>query len=270
MPPVSNIAMNYRAKGRGIVLPPDDVPAPGHYVSRMLRFLIPVLLVMGVVLWWKLRAQMSGLGLRRQSHVLANDQIEALLRRLADAAGVDRVELRLLPDDVINGLATDTGDIYITRGLFGAFLARRISAPELASVAAHEMGHLALGHMRRRMVEVAGRHGVVLLLARVLGRAIPWLGWIVTAWLLNVATARLSRRDEFEADAYATALMVRSGIGAEHQATMLEKLSRLSPAAPRAGNTVAWLASHPPVEERAAAIRENAERWRDHAPQNSG
>ena len=36
--------------------------------------------------------------------------------------------------------------------------------------------------------------------------------------------ARLSRRDEFEADAYATALMVRSGIGAEHQARLLEKL----------------------------------------------
>ena len=30
-----------------------------------------------------------------------------------------------------------------------------------------------------------------------------------------------------------------------------------------------WPASYPPVEERAVAIRENARRWRDHAPQIS-
>lgn len=233
----------------------------------MLKLLIPVLIVAGAVFFWKLRAQMSGAGLRKRSRPLANDQIDALLTRLARAAGIDRVEVRLLPDRGINGLATDTGEIYVTQGLLDAFRSGGVSARELASVAAHEMGHLALGHMRRRMVEVAGRQAAYMVLGGILGRFIPFFGWMVSAWLLGVLAARLSRRDEFEADAYATALMVRSGIGAEHQARLLEKLPGLIPGS--AAMATSWLASHPPVEERAAAIRENAQRWRDHAPQVS-
>ena len=68
--------------------------------------------------------------------------------------------------------------------------------------------------MRRRMVEVAGRQALYLVLGGMLGRFVPYFGWVATAWLLGLVAARLSRRDEFEADAYATALMVRSGIGA--------------------------------------------------------
>ena len=233
----------------------------------MLRILLPVILIAGVVFFWKLRAQMSGRGLRKRSRPLANDQVDALLARLARAAGIDRVEVRLLPDRTINGLATDTGEIYVTQGLFDAFRTGKISARELASVAAHELGHLALGHMRRRMVEVAGRQALYIVLGGLLGRFIPYFGWIATAWLIGLVAARLSRRDEFEADAYATALMVRSGLGAEHQARMLEKLPHLIPGS--AAMAASWLASHPPVEERAAAIRENARRWRDHAPQVS-
>ncbi len=233
----------------------------------MLKLLLPVLVVAFVVFMWKLRAQASGQGLRKRSRPLKNDQIDALLGRLARAAGIDRVEVRLLPDRGVNGLATDTGEIYITQGLFDTFRSGKIAARELASVAAHELGHLALGHMRRRMVEVAGRQAAMMVLGGILGRFVPYFGWMISAWLLGLLAARLSRRDEFEADAYATALMVRSGIGAEHQAQMLEKLPRLVPGG--AAMATSWLASHPPVEERTAAIRENARRWRGHAPQVS-
>ncbi len=233
----------------------------------MVKLLLPVLLIAGVVFYWKLRAQMSGRGLRQRSRPLMNDQVDALLARLARAAGIDGVEVRLLPDRAINGLATDTGEIYITQGLFDAFRSGKVTARELASVAAHELGHLALGHMRRRMVEVAGRQAAYMVLGGILGRFVPYFGWMISAWLLGMVAARLSRRDEFQADAYATALMVRSGLGAEHQARMLEKLPRLIPGS--AAMAASWLASHPPVEERTAAIRENARRWRDHAPQVS-
>lgn len=234
----------------------------------MLKLLLPVLTVAFVVFLWKLRAQASGAGLRKRSRPLKNDQIEALLGRLARAAGIDRVEVRLLPDRSVNGLATDTGEIYLTQGLFDTFRSGEVSARELASVAAHELGHLALGHMRRRMVEVAGRQAAMIVLGGILGRFVPYFGWMISAWLLGLLAARLSRRDEFEADAYATALMVRSGLGAEHQARMLEKLPRLVPGA--AAMATSWLASHPPVEERAAAIRDNATRWQHHAPQVPG
>lgn len=238
----------------------------GHinpYISRMIKLLLPFLVIAGLVAFWKFRAQASGNALRLSSRTLQNDQLERLFQRLADAAGVDRVEVRVLPDGNPNGLATDTGEIYITQGFIDCFRRGDVTAPELASVAAHEMGHLALGHMKRRMLQVAGTQAAQFVLGGLLARLIPFVGGYLAIWLLNLVTAKLSRQDEFEADAYATALMVRSGLGAEHQASLLEKLPKLIPGAV---NSKSWLASHPPSDQRAAAIRQNAERWDVHAP----
>lgn len=226
----------------------------------MSKILIPILIIVGMVVWFKVRAQGSGMALRKRSEPLRNDQLELLFQKLADAADIDHVQVRVLPDRNPNGLATDTGEIYVTQGFIDAFRAGDVTARELASVAAHEMGHLALGHMRRRMFEVAGQQAAHM----VIGRMIPLIGPFISGWVVSLLTAKLSRRDEFEADAYATALMVRSGIGAEHQATLLEKLPALIPGA--GANADTWLSSHPPSDQRAAAIRENAERWAGHAP----
>ena len=229
----------------------------------MLKLLLPLLLIGGFIVWMRVQGQASGAALRQNSRPLANDQLDALVGRLAKAAGVDAVEVRVLPDRNVNGLATATGEIYVTQGLLDVFRTGDVTAREVASVAAHEMGHLALGHMKRRMVEVAGRQAAQMVLGGVLARIIPFFGGYLVHWVLNMLTASLSRRDEFEADAYATALMVRAGLGAEHQASMLEKLPALVPGAAQGAS---WLASHPPVAERARAIRENAARWAGSAP----
>jgi putative metalloprotease len=226
--------------------------------------LIPILLmIVGVFAMVRISAWQSGKQLLRTSRPLLNDQVDALLQRLARTAGIDNVEVRLLDMPVVNGLATPSGEIYITRGLFRKFQTGRISAAELASVVAHEMGHLALGHTKRRIVDVTGAQMVHLILGSILNRFIPILGWIVARWVATFMATRLSRKDEFEADAYATALMVRSGLGAEPQARMLEKLLELVPEA--TNQETNWLASHPPVAERTLAIRANAERWEETA-----
>lgn len=221
--------------------------------------LIPLLVILlAVFVMWKFSAITSGRSLRRHSHPLQNDQIERLLNRLAAAAGVDRIHVRVLEQPVINGLATPSGDIYLTRGLIREYQGGRISAEELASVVAHELGHLALGHTRRRMIDVAGAQILHVVLGGLLARLIPFIGWYIARFVSQFFVATLSRKDEFEADAYATALMLRAGIGAEPQARMLEKLVNLAAAAETGPQ---WLASHPPVAERADAIRANARRW---------
>ena len=116
----------------------------------MIKLLLPVLLIAGMYFWFRVRAQMSGSALRGQSKVLQNDQLEGLFQRLADAAGIEHVQVRVLPDRNPNGLATDTGEIYVTQGFIDCFQKGEVTARELASVAAHELGHLALGHMKRR------------------------------------------------------------------------------------------------------------------------
>ena len=225
----------------------------------MTRLLPILLMLLALFAWIRISAWQSGKQLLRTSRPLTNDQIEALLGRLAKTAGIERIDVRILDMPIVNGLATPGGEIYITTGLFKKFQAGRVTASELASVVAHELGHLALGHTKRRIMDVTGAQAVHLVLGSILNRFIPFLGWIVAQWLSTFVITRLSRKDEFEADAYATALMLRSGLGAEPQARMLEKLLHLVPEA--SAQEMNWLSSHPPVAERTQAIRENAGRW---------
>ncbi len=71
--------------------------------------------------------------------------------------------------------------------------------------------------------------------------------------------ASLSQRDEFEADAYATALLLKSGIGTDPQKTLFRKLDAMTKG--NRGDMPAWLLSHPTSAERIAAIEANERRW---------
>lgn len=234
---------------------PGDSPIFG----AMIRLLPILLLVLGLFAMTRFSAWQSGRSLRNSSRPLRNDQVESLMGRLARTAGIDTIEVRLLDMPAVNGLATPSGEIYITAGLFKKFQARQITGPELASVVAHELGHLALGHTRRRVIDVTGAQTLHMILGSLLNRFVPVIGWFVARWISTFLMSRMSRKDEFAADAYATALMLRSGLGAEPQVRMLEKLRELVPAAGM--QEVSWLASHPPIEERTEAIRANAARW---------
>ena len=94
----------------------------------------------------------------------------------------------------------------------------------------------------------------------VFGRLLPFGG----AWLANLfttaLTARLSRGDEYEADAYAAALLTKSGIGTAPQKALFEKLSNLT--GTTAAGPAAWLMSHPQTADRIAAIEALERKWR--------
>jgi putative metalloprotease len=129
----------------------------------------------------------------------------------------------------------------------------------MASVIAHELGHVALGHSRRRMIDFSGQNAIRTALAMVLSRFLPGIG----VWIANAATsmiaARLSRNDEYEADAYASALLTKSGIGTAPQKTLFGKLEALTKS--NAGAIPAWFLSHPKSADRIAAIEANEAKW---------
>jgi putative metalloprotease len=237
-------------------------PEPGAPISSPVIKLLPILLVVAVPLvMWAVTAWTNGRSLRARSRPLKNDALEGLLGRLAHTAGVDPIAVRVLDAPVINGLATPSGDIYVTRGLVDEVRRGRVSQQEFASVVAHELGHLALGHTKRRAIDVAVAQAAHVVVGGLLARLVPIIGWHLARAISGLFVASLSRADEFEADRYATALMIRSGLGAEPQARMLEKLEKLVPGMRGQDGPASWLASHPPVKERARAIRENAARW---------
>ena len=224
----------------------------------MLQF-SPILLalVYGVIMYrfsvWRTNRELTG-----QSHELLDPKLKVLTDRMAKALEVTKIRVHLYEIDPVNGLAAPDGKIYITRGFYRKFTDGQVTAEEMASVVAHELGHVALGHSRRRMIDFSGQNALRTALAMILSRVIPGIGGWIANMLTTLLAARLSRSDEYEADEYASALLVKSGIGTKPQITLFEKLEALTG---QTGSMPAWLLSHPATEDRIKTIQKREQKW---------
>lgn len=226
----------------------------------MSRLLLPLLLALGyAIVMMRFSLWRTKRLLDEKSTPLTDPSITRLADRMAAAMDVPGIEVRVFEVEPVNGLAAPDGRIFLTRGFLNRKIRGEVTAEELASVIAHELGHVALGHMRRRMIDFTGQNAVFVMLSAFLNRFLPFIGVWIANLISTALMARLSRRDEFEADAYATALLIKSGIGTEPQKSLFRKLGALT--ADRAEGMPAWLLSHPKTEERIAAIEGNEARW---------
>ena len=223
--------------------------------------LTPILLLIAYVaaMWffsaWRLKHELNN-----RSTPLSHPRLNPMLKQLGQAMGLPPVRAHIYEIEPVNGLAAPDGRIFLTRGFIRKLDACEVTPEEMASVIAHELGHVSLGHSRRRLVDFAGQNAIRLALTGVLGRFLPGIG----AWIANlVATAvaaRLSRQDEFEADEFASALMIKAGFGTEPQKSLFRKLEKMTGSG---AATPAWFLSHPPAAKRIAAIEQHETRWKD-------
>ena len=226
----------------------------------MTTVLLPlILVVLYAVLMMRFSVWRTKKMLDENSQPLTDPSITRLADRMADAMGISEIQVNVFEVEPINGLAAPDGRIFLTRGFLNRKARGEVTAEEMASVIAHEMGHVAQGHMRRRMIDFTGQNAVFVMLSAILNRFLPFIGIWIANMISTALMARLSRRDEFEADAYATALLIKAGIGTGPQKSLFRKLDALTQN--RAEGVPAWLLSHPRVEERIAAIEANEARW---------
>ncbi|HYR75585.1 MAG TPA: M48 family metallopeptidase [Pyrinomonadaceae bacterium] len=188
------------------------------------------------------------------------DRVERLGQRCA------RVSLRpnmlykfhVIQSREINGFSLPGGHVYITTALL-----RLANDNELASVLAHEIGHIVARHslktlkqkqeyddIARSLGELTGVAGD---LARDLGVA---LGQIVAEGFLTVHT----RDEEREADFLGVRGMARAGFDPQGMVTMFQKLQRIEE---RDASLLGTLFSdHPDAQERIANTRYEIGRMR--------
>ena len=220
----------------------------------MSAVIIPIALagLYGIVMFqfssWSLKRQLS-----RQSNPLLDKNLERIMAKFAKALEVDKIRINIFETEPINGLAAPDGRIFITRGFYNKYKNGDVTVEEISSVVAHELGHVALGHIRRRMIDFSGQNAVRAALGALLSRLIPGLGGYIASFIGSLLMAKLSRRDEYEADEYASALMIKSGLGIEPQISMFKKLDKISNLQ---GTVPAWLMSHPPTQERINSIKQ--------------
>jgi metalloprotease len=203
---------------------------------------------------WRTKSMLDG-----KSRPLSDPDLARLTAQMTQAAQLQSIKVRQLDMDMVNGLASHDGRIFITRGFMERKRRGEVSAEELASVIAHELGHVALGHTRRRMIDFTGQNVAFVLLSTLLSRFLPGVGVIIANVLSGAVMARLSQRDEFEADAYASAVLIKSGIGTGPQKSLFRKLDALT--GNHGSGPPDWLRSHPKTAKRIAAIEANEANW---------
>ena len=225
----------------------------------MLKFTPIILAILYGLAMYRFSVWRTARELDSRSTQLADPALKKLMDRMAAALDLARIKVHIYEIDPVNGLAAPDGRIFITRGFFNKYRAGEVTAEEMASVIAHELGHVALGHSRRRMIDFSSQNAMRAALMMVIGRFVPFVGPFIANGLMTLLAARLSRQDEYEADAYASALLVKAGIGTSPQKSLFTKLETLTGA--RGAKQAAWLMSHPKTAERIAAIEANEAKW---------
>ncbi len=216
---------------------------------------------------------MSPAALREHQRILAayggvyNDpRLQSMIEQTVEhlVAASERPDLHykvtMLNSQSINAFALPTGQLYVTRGL----VALANDESELASVLAHEMGHVIAHHAAIR--EEQARQTA--LVNRVVSDVIsdPEEGALALA-KSKLALASFSRAQEFEADAIGIGIASRAGYdpyGAVRFLTSMEHNSELKPQQsgaaidPRAPD---FLSSHPATPERITNALANARQF---------
>jgi predicted Zn-dependent protease len=174
-----------------------------------------------------------------------------LLSQASDRPGAAR-GFTVLDSDIVNAFAVPSGDVFVTRGL----IALANSEAELASVLAHEIGHVTAKHAEHR--QERGTYGALGALgAGLLGALIgaPQLGQLgqlgAQAWISGY-----SREQESEADQLGIRFMSRAGYDPRAASWFLKSLEDQSAleskiaGAPRGDAAYSFMSDHPRTADR--------------------
>jgi heat shock protein HtpX len=200
------------------------------------------------------------------------------VRKLSDKAGIGMPEVGIFegePNAFATGAFKNSALVAVSTGLLAG-----MTREEVEAVIGHEIAHVANGDMVTMALIQGVMNTFVVFLSRVIGYAVdsflrkgdsrdsgPGIGYMVTTFVLDIllgflaaiVVAWFSRQREFRADAGSAQLLGRS----QPMVNALARLGGLHPAElPKsmaamgiAGGIGQWFSTHPPIEERIAALQ---------------
>ena len=151
------------------------------------------------------------------------------------------VQFYVVADSTLNAFAIPGGTIYVHTGVIEA----ADDEAELASVIAHEMGHVVRRHSAR---QVSAQTGLQVVEEVVLGNDSGQATQMVTNLLKQGVLFNYSREDEREADAIGVGTLYRADYDPMAMYNFFQKLQTQGGAAE--GPVSTFFASHPPTSER--------------------
>ncbi|HEY9851293.1 MAG TPA: M48 family metallopeptidase [Leptolyngbyaceae cyanobacterium] len=164
------------------------------------------------------------------------DEVGQRIAAASDRPGIPYT-FQVVQDNNVNAFATMGGYVYVTTGL----LRTAENEAELASVLAHEVGHIASRHMVEQMRQTA--------ISRGLASAAGLNGSTAVQLGLQLALDRpRSRKDELEADRRALQTITKAGYAQSAIVSFMEKLLE------QGGSPPSFLSTHPATQDRIAAL----------------
>ena len=200
------------------------------------------------------------------------------VRRFADKAGIGMPEVGNFegdPNAFATGAFKNSALVAVSTGLLES-----MTHEEIEAVIGHEVAHIANGDMVTMTLIQGVMNTFVVFLSRVIGYAVdsflrkgdnnnsgPGVGYMVTTVVLDILlgfvaaiiVAWFSRQREFRADAGAAQLMGRrqpminalARLGGAHTAELPKSMAAMG----IAGGIGQLFSTHPPIEERIAALK---------------
>ena len=200
------------------------------------------------------------------------------VERFANQAGIGMPEVAIFegePNAFATGAFKNSALVAVSTGLL-----RNMTREEVEAVIGHEVAHIANGDMVTMTLIQGVMNTFVVFLSRVIGYMVdsflrkgdnessgPGMGYYITTIVMDILlgvlaamiVAWFSRQREFRADAGAAQLMGR-------KQPMINALARLGGLTPGelpktmqamgiAGGLGKWFSTHPPIEERIAALQ---------------
>jgi len=223
----------------------------------------------------------SGVRLIKQPQNADEAWIVQTVQKLSQQAGIGMPEVGIFegePNAFATGAFRDSALVAVSTGLL-----QGMTRDEVEAVLGHEVAHIANGDMVTMTLIQGVMNTFVVFLSRVIGYAVdsflrkndeersgPGIGYYVTTIVLDIVlgfaaamvVAWFSRQREFRADAGAAQLM-------GNRQPMINALARLGGMTPGelpksvaafgiAGGIGQLFSTHPPIEERIAALRQAA------------
>ena len=220
----------------------------------------------------------SGVRIIEQPQNVDEAWIVETVRKLADKAGIGMPEVGIFegdPNAFATGAFKNSALVAVSTGLL-----QGMTKEEIEAVIGHEIAHVANGDMVTMTLIQGVMNTFVVFLSRVIGYAVdsflrkgddrssgPGIGYMITTIVLDIVlgfaaaivVAWFSRQREFRADAGAAQLLGR-------KQPMINALARLGGMAPGelpksvaafgiAGGIGQLFSTHPPIEERIAALQ---------------
>jgi len=193
-------------------------------------------------------------------HAMVSQLVDRLVA--ASEKPEQKYEVTILNSPAVNAFALPNGQLYVTRGL----LVLANDKAELASVLAHEMGHVIARHAEIREDQARQAALVSHVVSDVLSD--PQVGALALA-KSKLALASFSRAQEFEADGIGVGISARAGFdpyGASRFLTDMQRNAELKSPSNDIHNSADFLSNHPSTPDRVRNALANARQFSSPGP----